>query len=78
VGTLLGNLALSRALGDFEFKQRTDLSAEEQAVTGKRGTDRVVVAHHPLYFELADPDVTQHKLTSKDDFIIVACDGKFV
>lgn len=28
-----GNLALSRALGDFEFKQNTSLTAEEQAVT---------------------------------------------
>ncbi|CAO3670507.1 unnamed protein product [Rhizopus stolonifer] len=28
-----GNLALSRALGDFEFKNNTSLSPEEQAVT---------------------------------------------
>ena len=31
----LGNLALSRALGDFEFKGNTKLRAEEQIVTGK-------------------------------------------
>ena len=31
--TKKGNLALSRALGDFEFKQNTSLTAEEQAVT---------------------------------------------
>lgn len=30
-----GNLALSRALGDFEFKRNTELSAEEQIVTGE-------------------------------------------
>ena len=29
-----GNLALSRALGDFEFKRNKDLTAEEQIVTG--------------------------------------------
>ncbi|KAI8331364.1 phosphatase 2C-like domain-containing protein [Chlamydoabsidia padenii] len=56
-GRVNGNLALSRALGDFEFKQRPDLSAEQQVVT-------------------ADPDVTQRQLTEKDDFIIIACDGK--
>ena len=28
-----GNLALSRALGDFEFKQNGTLSAEKQVVT---------------------------------------------
>lgn len=33
----LGNLALSRALGDFIFKRNTDKRPEEQVVTG---TDR--------------------------------------
>ncbi|KAI8379555.1 phosphatase 2C-like domain-containing protein [Radiomyces spectabilis] len=55
-GRVNGNLALSRALGDFEFKQNDSLPAEEQAVT-------------------ANPDVTDHKLTKNDEFIIVACDG---
>ncbi|KAI9480597.1 MAG: phosphatase 2C-like domain-containing protein [Benjaminiella poitrasii] len=32
-GRVNGNLALSRAIGDFEFKQNSNLSAEEQAVT---------------------------------------------
>ena len=31
---MLGNLALSRAIGDFEFKQNTGLDAKEQIVTG--------------------------------------------
>lgn len=30
-----GNLALSRALGDFGFKRNTAITAEEQIVTGK-------------------------------------------
>ncbi|KAI9263105.1 phosphatase 2C-domain-containing protein [Phascolomyces articulosus] len=34
-GRVNGNLALSRALGDFEFKQSKDLPAEEQAVTAE-------------------------------------------
>ncbi|EGF80707.1 hypothetical protein BATDEDRAFT_19468 [Batrachochytrium dendrobatidis JAM81] len=32
-GRVNGNLALSRAIGDFEFKQSTDLPAERQIVT---------------------------------------------
>lgn len=32
-GRVNGNLALSRAIGDFEFKQNSSLSAEEQIVT---------------------------------------------
>ena len=32
-GRVCGNLALSRALGDFKYKDRQDLSAEEQKVT---------------------------------------------
>lgn len=31
--TITGNLALSRAIGDFEFKQNDQLPAEEQIVT---------------------------------------------
>ena len=31
-----GNLALSRALGDFIFKRNIDKRPEEQVVTGKR------------------------------------------
>lgn len=33
---LKGNLALSRALGDFEFKSATNLPPEQQVVTGKK------------------------------------------
>lgn len=36
-----GNLALSRAIGDFEFKQNSSLSAEKQIVTA----DPVVITH---------------------------------
>ncbi|KAH3677069.1 hypothetical protein WICMUC_001975 [Wickerhamomyces mucosus] len=33
IGRVNGNLALSRAIGDFDFKKSTDLPAEEQIVT---------------------------------------------
>lgn len=35
-----GNLALSRAIGDFNFKENTDLSPEEQIITA---TPEIVV-----------------------------------
>jgi len=31
---IIGNLALSRAIGDFDFKKSKDLDAKEQIVTG--------------------------------------------
>lgn len=34
--TISGNLALSRAIGDFEFKQNESLPQEEQVVTCKQ------------------------------------------
>ncbi|KAJ9084057.1 Protein phosphatase 2C 2 [Entomophthora muscae] len=55
-GRVNGNLALSRAIGDFEFKQNLRLNAEEQAVT-------------------SNPDITEHKITEEDEFIVIACDG---
>lgn len=38
-----GNLALSRALGDFEFKQNANLDAEHQVVTA----DPDITIHDP-------------------------------
>ncbi|ODV75815.1 PP2C family serine/threonine-protein phosphatase [Cyberlindnera jadinii NRRL Y-1542] len=56
IGRVNGNLALSRAIGDFDFKKSADLPPEEQIVT-------------------AYPDVLEHQITEKDEFIILACDG---
>ncbi|KAL0097929.1 phosphatase 2C-like domain-containing protein, partial [Phycomyces blakesleeanus] len=50
-----GKLALSRALGDFEYKMG-NLPPEQQIVT-------------------AFPDVVEHTLNEKDEFLILACDG---
>ncbi|KAF9349078.1 Protein phosphatase 2C 2 [Mortierella sp. NVP85] len=55
-GRVNGSLALSRALGDFEFKQNSFLPPEDQIVT-------------------ANPSVKEHKLTSEDEFMVLACDG---
>ena len=35
VAAVVGNLALSRAIGDFVFKKNDSKSAEEQIVTGE-------------------------------------------
>lgn len=53
-----GNLALSRAIGDFEFKKSAELPPESQIVT-------------------AYPDVLEHDITDDDEFLVVACDGKY-
>jgi len=53
-----GNLALSRAIGDFEFKKSAELPPESQIVT-------------------AYPDVLEHDITEDDEFLVVACDGKY-
>lgn len=57
-GRVNGNLALSRAIGDFEFKKVAELPPESQIVT-------------------AFPDVDQHDLTDEDEFLVLACDGRF-
>lgn len=58
-GRVNGNLALSRAIGDFEFKQNFSLDPEKQIVT-------------------ADPDIITHEIDGEEEFIILACDGKFI
>ncbi|ORX34096.1 phosphatase 2C-domain-containing protein [Kockovaella imperatae] len=55
-GRVNGNLALSRAMGDFEFKQNFSLEAAKQIVT-------------------VDPEITTHKNTGEEEFVVLACDG---
>jgi serine/threonine protein phosphatase PrpC len=62
-------LALSRAIGDFEFKKNKDLDAKDQIMTGKIST----VLHLPN--AKAFPDVQENKLDDWDEFIVLACDG---
>ena len=63
-GRVNGNLALSRAIGDFEFKKSADLSPEQQIVTAYPD----VIAH-----EVTDDDeflVIACDGKSKDNFIV--------
>ena len=55
---MAGNLALARALGDFDYKKNGALSPEAQIIT-------------------CDPEIIDHQITEEDEFVIIACDGKF-
>ncbi|KAI8977310.1 phosphatase 2C-like domain-containing protein [Mycotypha africana] len=52
-GRVNGNLALSRAIGDFEFKQNSSLSPEEQAVTCKPDVIQHNITADDEFFVLA-------------------------
>ncbi|KAI8373089.1 phosphatase 2C-like domain-containing protein [Radiomyces spectabilis] len=52
-GRVNGNLALSRAIGDFEFKQSEDLPAEEQIVTCNPDIIEHVITDDDEFFVLA-------------------------
>jgi len=51
-----GDLAVSRALGDFQFKTSDHLPAEQQKVS-------------------PEPDIIIHERGTKDEFLLLACDG---
>ena len=51
-----GSLAVSRALGDFEYKTNFDMGQTEQLVS-------------------PEPDVISIERDSKDEFVVLACDG---
>ncbi|KAI0243979.1 Protein phosphatase 2C 2 [Massospora cicadina] len=52
-GRVNGNLALSRAIGDFEFKQNLRLSAEEQAVTSNPDITEHMIAEEDEFVVIA-------------------------
>ena len=83
-----GNLALSRALGDFAFKRNEDRRPEDQIITGvcclkcsslKSITRMFLIVN--LNFGIvcfpiaACPDVIVNDITDDFEFIIMACDG---
>jgi protein phosphatase PTC2/3 len=70
-----GNLALSRALGDFVFKRNESKSPEEQVVTGKirlMSLDNFYSVE--IYFS-ALPDIEVRNITPDWEFVLLACDG---
>jgi protein phosphatase 1B len=77
-----GCLAVSRALGDYEFKKRSDLAAEQQqvsaepeitgAVCGWCGRCFVAVVHWLCC--IVRPSPVLDRLPT-DEFIVLCCDG---
>lgn len=65
-------MALSRALGDFAFKNCDTKPAEEQIVTGENNL-KLKIKKSSLIS--AFPDVITDKLTPDHEFIVLACDG---
>lgn len=61
LGRVLGKLAISRAFGDFEFKDVVEELREQ--ITG------------PLV--ICAPEITRRVLDSADEFLLLACDGLF-
>ena len=87
----VGNLALSRAIGDFNLKSNRGLPQAEQAVTGKqltlRGTHLNYI-HALMKIEsemkgfpphpplIANPEVMTVDITPDHEFMVLACDGE--
>lgn len=61
-GRINGNLNLSRALGDMEYKKDANLRAEDQIITAAPDLVRRV----SLIIKTLSPD---------DKFVIMGCDG---
>ena len=55
-GRVMGNLNLSRSIGDLEYKKNSSIPQKDQMIT-------------------AYPEVKIDTLTSKDEFLVLACDG---
>lgn len=52
MGRVCGNLAVSRALGDFQYKDRTDLPAEAQKITAAPDMTVITRAHEDEFLIL--------------------------
>ncbi|XP_015122977.1 pyruvate dehydrogenase [acetyl-transferring]-phosphatase 1, mitochondrial [Diachasma alloeum] len=70
---LLGQLAPLRALGDFRYKWSKELM--KKIVVPYYGEGAVPPNYHTPPYLTAKPQVTYHRLTPKDKFLIIATDG---
>lgn len=71
-GRVNGNLALSRAIGDFEFKKSTGLSPEQQIVTAfpdvtshaiTEDDEFLVIACDGAYLRISTPQIKSVRFT---------------
>ena len=73
-----GNLALSRALGDFAFKTNQDMKAEDQVRGIKHHPRRFLPTELSLFsFQVVSgcPDIQVKTVNEDWDYILLACDG---
>ncbi|QPG73001.1 hypothetical protein FOA43_000305 [Brettanomyces nanus] len=66
-------LALSRAFGDYNFKMHNSKNHGKFALV--RSKQKVKLTPPEEYQVTAEPDVFIRKITTQDEFLIVACDG---
>jgi hypothetical protein len=75
-------LALSRAIGDFEFKQNPNLAPEDQIVTGMITKFFFLFLYYYIFnisrSITAFPDVRKEQITSDTEFLVLACDGNLL
>lgn len=70
---LLGQLAPLRAFGDFRYKWSKDIL--ERVVVPYFGENALPPNYHTPPYLTALPDVTYHRLTPRDKFLVIASDG---
>ncbi|CCK68582.1 type 2C protein phosphatase PTC4 KNAG_0B01350 [Huiozyma naganishii CBS 8797] len=77
LGRVGGVLALSRALGDFQFKRGVDYSQQHASNSHQSQQLWHKRSIPPQEAQVtAEPDVLMHKIDYKrDEFIVLACDG---
>lgn len=70
---LLGQLAPLRAMGDFRFKWNKEIMTD--VVARNLGEQMIPPNYHTPPYLIATPEVTYHRLTPRDKFLIIATDG---
>ncbi|XP_034940318.1 pyruvate dehydrogenase [acetyl-transferring]-phosphatase 1, mitochondrial [Chelonus insularis] len=70
---LLGQLAPLRALGDFRYKWSREIMKKK--VIPYFGESAIPPNYHTPPYLTAEPQVTYHRLTYNDKFLIIASDG---
>ncbi|XP_968200.2 pyruvate dehydrogenase [acetyl-transferring]-phosphatase 2, mitochondrial [Tribolium castaneum] len=73
VGRLLSQLAPFRAMGDFCYKWSKEIMYE--VVVKQFGKTAIPPNYHTPPYLIATPEVTHHRLTPRDKFLVIASDG---
>ncbi|OCB89899.1 PP2C-domain-containing protein [Sanghuangporus baumii] len=71
-GRVNGNLALSRAIGDFEFKKNAALSPEEQIITANPDVTEHKITEEDEFFVLACDDIVRLQVSQRKELTQIA------